>query len=242
MLITGIGSLPFTDIDQALEYSLQHDLVFLPQLPQLNENEMMVIQALDDTFESYACFESFVNFAIMNNLKKVKLQLAGPITCSLVTEQSIDNIVSQLLLKVEDMIRPFWEHDIDVIFFIDEPMLFVNIDSSLQETMKNFITELKKKDLLVGLHCCSNPDWSPILQLGFDYLSFDTNLSYVDLVESGLLEIYKNQGGKVIFGLDPRVPVKIDLQLADYISFSCGMGSLTHEDAYDILRGLKELK
>lgn len=242
MLTTGIGSLPFTDIAQALDYSFQHDLPFLPQLPQLNEEEMMVIQALDDSFATYACFEPFLEMAITKNTKKVKLQLAGPITCSLVTERPIDGIVTQLLAKVEDMIRPFWDHDIEVIFFIDEPMLFVSAASPLRETIKKFINDLKSKDLLVGLHCCSNPEWEPLLNLGFDYLSFDGHVSYSDLVESGKLEGYKKSGGKVIIGLDPRQKIGFDFKLADYISYSCGMGTLSHEDAYDILRGLNSLK
>lgn len=242
MLITGIGSLPFTDIEQALEYSFQHDLPFLPQLPQLNEDEMMVTQALDDSFDTYACFEPFLYRAIDKKIKKVKLQLAGPITCSVVAEEPIDSIITQLLNKVDDMISPFLEQGIEVLFFIDEPMLFVNFESPLQIQLKNFFSQIKEKGIQVGLHCCSNPDWDPIIDLGVDYLSFDCHVSGNDLIKTGLLKQFKDQGGKVIIGFDPRSPEVVDTSLADYMSFSCGMGTLTHEATYDILRGLKNLK
>lgn len=241
MLITGIGSLPFTEIEQALEYSFQHDLPFLPQLPQLNEDEMMVTQSLDDSFETYACYEPFLNHIIHRQIKKVKMQIAGPVTCSVIAEEPIEIVIPQLLAKIEDMVAPFLEQGIEVLFFIDEPMLFVNFEGPLQLQLKNFVMQMKAKGIQVGLHCCSNPEWGPILGMNLDYLSFDAQVSYPDLVESGMLETFKAQGGKVILGLDPKSNNSFDLKLADYLSYSCGMGTLSHEDAYGILRGLKNL-
>lgn len=36
-MITQIGSLPFTDVDTAVSYSLQHDIPFLPKLTALGD-------------------------------------------------------------------------------------------------------------------------------------------------------------------------------------------------------------
>lgn len=241
-LITGIGSLPFTDIDQALEYSFQHDLPFLPQLPQLNEDEMMVTQSLDDSFETYSCFVPFLMQCIEKKIPTVKMQLAGPVTCSVVVEEPIEFVIPQILAKIDDMVTPFTEVGIKVLFFIDEPMLFVNFDSPLQIQLKKFFQEMKQKGLTIGLHCCSNPEWGPILDLGIDYLSFDAHASYQDLMKSEKFTKFRNQGGKVILGIDPRGNIDFDFNVADVCSFSCGMGTLTPDAAYDILRGLKNLK
>lgn len=44
---TGIGSLPHHNVDAALQYSFQHDIPFLPQLPLKNPQEYMIGQALE---------------------------------------------------------------------------------------------------------------------------------------------------------------------------------------------------
>ena len=43
---TGIGSLPFLDEKEALEYSFAHSIPFLPQLPRLHPSEEMIHQSL----------------------------------------------------------------------------------------------------------------------------------------------------------------------------------------------------
>ena len=45
-LRTGVGSLPHLSLDAAIEYAFRFDLPFVPQLPALNPNERMVLQAL----------------------------------------------------------------------------------------------------------------------------------------------------------------------------------------------------
>lgn len=37
LITTQIGSLPFTDVDAAVSYSLQHDIPFLPELTALGD-------------------------------------------------------------------------------------------------------------------------------------------------------------------------------------------------------------
>jgi hypothetical protein len=44
---TGIGSLPHTQLELALQQSFQVDIPFLPQLPQTNAAELMIPQALE---------------------------------------------------------------------------------------------------------------------------------------------------------------------------------------------------
>jgi hypothetical protein len=44
---TGIGSLPHTQLELALQMALHHDLCFLPQLPAQNPSELMIPAALE---------------------------------------------------------------------------------------------------------------------------------------------------------------------------------------------------
>jgi hypothetical protein len=44
---TGIGSLPHTQLELALQVALHHDLAFLPQLPAQNPSELMIPAALE---------------------------------------------------------------------------------------------------------------------------------------------------------------------------------------------------
>jgi methionine synthase II (cobalamin-independent) len=44
---TGIGSLPHTQLEQGLQMALQHDLPFLPQLPQGQPSELMIPSVLE---------------------------------------------------------------------------------------------------------------------------------------------------------------------------------------------------
>lgn len=44
---TGVGSLPHTQLELALQVALHHDLAFLPQLPAQNPSELMIPQALE---------------------------------------------------------------------------------------------------------------------------------------------------------------------------------------------------
>ena len=36
-IVTQVGSLPYDDVDKAVEYSLLHDIPFLPELPKLGD-------------------------------------------------------------------------------------------------------------------------------------------------------------------------------------------------------------
>lgn len=45
--VTQIGSLPHHNVDSAIEYSLQHEIPFFPQIPKARPQEFMVQQALE---------------------------------------------------------------------------------------------------------------------------------------------------------------------------------------------------
>ncbi|OUR98893.1 hypothetical protein A9Q84_05630 [Halobacteriovorax marinus] len=68
---TGIGSLPFTNIDQAIEFSMKFDIPFLPELPKLDGDFITSY-----TLGSSSCLEEFRN--ITKELPRVKYQIPSP--------------------------------------------------------------------------------------------------------------------------------------------------------------------
>ena len=73
-MITQIGSLPYDDVDQAVEYSLRHDIPFLPELPKLGDAMMDYIKQPG----SMSCLETFKRKAA--GFDVVKIQCLGPAT------------------------------------------------------------------------------------------------------------------------------------------------------------------
>ncbi|MEW6546884.1 MAG: methionine synthase [Bacillota bacterium] len=117
---------------------------------------------------------------------------------------------------------------------------------------------------LTGIHCCANTDWGMLLGLDIDVISFDA-YSYFDnfaLYVPALRE-FLERGGCIAWGIVPadgevirresaaslleRLKAQIDALVAaglpqdrlvrqSLITPSCGLGSLTVEDAETVLR------
>lgn len=149
---TGIGSLNTTSVNEAISYSLQHDLIFLPQLPHI-EGDMI-----------YACKNKIS--LCLNRIKdqaqgrSLKIQLPGPRSSKLPLKDILayyDHLKSKLT-------------GIEIITFIDEPY-FPNISKELME-----IIEVIRKNDKVGVHCCGDFNIEDLDKLQLDYFSYDYNL------------------------------------------------------------------
>jgi len=81
MKTVGIGSLPHLSIEDACNYSLKHDMPFLPQMTSLGES--MIEQALSrqPLFHTYSALKTFTEKLLLNNIEQFKIQIAGPETC-----------------------------------------------------------------------------------------------------------------------------------------------------------------
>jgi len=140
--ITGIGSLPFASIDEAVSYVLEtYDIPYLPQLPTVSQQEFMVTQAREG---GYVALEPF--------LKKVptagilKLQMAGPLTAGVdITKQA-----SKLLSHFKNH-RQVW-------FIFDEPVLGMSVDENYFKRIDDMAVQLMREGLTFGIHSCNR--WS----------------------------------------------------------------------------------
>jgi hypothetical protein len=189
--------------------------------------------SFEPTSATSSCWQPFLWELEERGVKTAKVQLAGPLTSQWVLRlkdgSNIDRhpeIASQIyrlvLARALAMTRRLQAGGIQPLIYFDEPALYGFTSTNprhalgLQE-LKLLVQALRKEDVLVGLHCCSNTDWSAVLQLGLHYLSLDTGLSLKLLLSqsSNELEEFLSAGGRLSLGV---VPTSIN----DYTEVSSG--------------------
>ncbi len=162
-------------------------------------------------------------------LRQAKFQIAGPLTAqwslrakdggSLARHPELySQIVKLILLRALAMTRKLRAEQIEPVIFLDEPGIFA-LDATRPEHLPLFhelrllIQTLKNSGAKVGLHCCSNTAWGPLLELPLDYLSFDYALSFTSLFEPGNSGLSANliqfceRGGRFSIGIIPTARV-----------------------------------
>jgi hypothetical protein len=188
MRTTGIGSLPFTSVDEALALSLAHDLPFMPELPALDSNEFL-LGARPDA----AVVSRFVQR--VERGREVKVQLVGPTTLGSV-EACVQRMRSMLLVLGT---RP-------VLFTLDEPSLKTpTVDHVV------LLDVLREAGVRTALHCCGQPDWSAVLRLPVDVVFFDARLSLNEVVACDAWPTFVERGGAIGLGLLATSPPADDL-------------------------------
>ena len=98
------------------------------------------------------------------------------------------------------------------ILFLDEPYLagYGSAFTPIQRheviaLLKEVIDYLRERsEVILGIHCCGNTDWSMIMETGPDIVSFDA-FSYLDyfLLYSGELRQFIENGGAIAWGIVP---------------------------------------
>ena len=271
---TGIGSLPHTQLELALQLALRVDIPYLPQLPMKDPAELMLPQALEglpglrfdregavtvqlaewerraadfeDELEqalatgTVAAFEPSAGFACAwrpflwevesRRLPVAKVQHAGPSTTRWALElddgrpaSALPRLGQQLyrlaLARTIAMTRALLDRGATPLVFLDEPalgLLAPDEDTShrrMFEELRLLIAALRGEGAIVGVHCCGSADWSSVLELGADLLSFDTALSLPALAaQAQALERFEDRGGSLALGLVPTDGREADLE------------------------------
>lgn len=224
---------------------------------------------------------------LLKDIKFIKCQISGPFTAaaSIKNEEGIaylhDSIAMQafiegLAMKALWQIKFFEKFGKKIIMFVDEPYLgcFGSAYTPInREEVVKGLTELTRKikseDVLVGVHCCGNTDWSIFTDIKtIDIISFDA-FSFLDkllLYTDNLKSFFKRNGvlcwgvvptseftgketsdlliSKLNIGIETLVKKGIDRSTVLnnlLISPSCGMGSLDSKSAENILAVLSEV-
>jgi hypothetical protein len=118
-----------------------------------------------------------------------------------------------VLARALSMTRKLQSLGISPLLYIDEPGLYGLMTSSAKfsvgiRELGIMIQTLRKEEVEVGLHCCSNTDWDAVLGLGVNVLSIDTSLSLRNLLTPARLpkvEQFVQQGGRLSLGVIPTV-------------------------------------
>ncbi len=153
-------------------------------------------------------------------LMLAKIQLAGPATVRWVAKTSRGQVAAEVpeldqqifrlvLVRMLAMVKAVRRAGATPLLFIDEPGLYA-LDCTdprhlvvLQE-LRLLIVALQNEGALVGLHCCSNTDWSAVLDLGLNLVSVDARLSLDALLDSGeALDRFIEGGGRFSLGIIP---------------------------------------
>lgn len=225
----------------------------------------------EDTAAGFAEFMKRKNEIKKLNPKAVKGHITGPLSLALglldqnkkpviYHEEYFDAIAQLIIKKSEYQIKKLKEINDNVIYFLDEPYLsslgsgMLNLDKEkIKENLKDVTVKIKEFGVTLGIHCCGNTDWSFIMNLGADIISFDAYNYGEDLLQfSEELKIFMEKGGILAWGIVPSTKefenttfdglikklydlfgilvgrgfnIK-DVLKKSFVSPSCGMGSL----------------
>ena len=201
---TQIGCLPYDDIDKAVEYSLQHDIPFLPELSKLGDAMMDYIERPGNM----SCLDTFKER--VSGRKTVKVQCVGPATLILAGYDQ-DDAFSRAYQHIEALTNGLDAENI--ILFLDEPALgqagfdYRQLWSPLFESF----------DVTSGVHVCGNMNWDELFGSEIEIISFDA--SKFDITK---YPGYRN-GKRIAWGVEAAEDVK-DFQEGDLLTPPCGMG------------------
>lgn len=168
-------------------------------------------------------FRSYLKSVRPVNIEFIKCQVTGPFTfaASVTDDKGVallhDAVFMQaiskgLLMKALWQIEFFKEFKKSIIMFVDEPYLacFGSAYTPInREEVVSGLTELtqkiKSRDVLVGIHCCGNTDWSLFTDIKtIDIISFDA-FSFLDrlLLYADNLKAFFKRNGILCWGIVP---------------------------------------
>ncbi len=197
-------------------------------------NAFAAMQVRHEAFESFepssstsSGWQPFLWELHERGIKTAKIQIAGPLTAqwalrlkdgsNIVKHTDLSTQIYRLVLaRALAMCRRLQTDGIVPILFLDEPGLygFTPADPrhalALQE-LKILVQALRKEGVKVGLHCCSNTDWSAVLSLDINFLSIDAKLSLASLLQrSDEIIKFLQGGGTLSLGVIPTLKIAED--------------------------------
>lgn len=222
-IVTQIGSLPYDDVGEAVEYSLRHDIPFLPELPKLGDAMMEYIKRPG----SMSCLETFKRKVA--GIEVVKIQCVGPATLILGGYDQ-DEAFSQVYQHIDAVMSGLDAGN--VILFLDEPALG-QVGFDYQQLWTPLFQSF---DVTPGVHVCGNMNWDDLFSSEVEIISFDASKYDITRYPG-----YRN-GKRIAWGAETREDVK-DFQEGDLLTLPCGMGPkfYTTDDCEKNLNNLLEI-
>lgn len=221
---TQIGSLPFDNVNVALNYSLQHSIPFLPELTRLGDGMFEYIRHPG----RLSCLKEFHK----QKFDKVKIQCIGPITLSQDPSlgYSLDKAMANASVHIDVILQGLDAKEI--ILFLDEPALGTT-GMDFNEYWQMLFEPL---DVIRGVHCCGLMQWDLLLKSDtIDIISFDASKYDISI-------FYKKRNKKIAWGITQQSQIR-DLKKGDLITPPCGLShyKYTEEHAYSALQNLEKI-
>lgn len=222
-IITQIGSLPYDDVDKAVDYSLRHDIPFLPELPKLGDAMLEYIKNPGNM----SCLDTFRQKTKGSDI--VKVQCVGPATLVLsgYKEDEAVERAYQHISAITDGLEVG-----ELIIFLDEPALG-QAGFDYQKLWSPIFDSFEAK---FGVHVCGNMNWDELFNSDVDIISFDASL--YDITKYPL---YRN-GKRIAWGIKDKNNIR-DFQEGDLLTLPCGMGPKFYnpEDCESALQNLLDI-
>ena len=187
-----------------------------------SEEDLTAFEAFEPSSATSSCWQPFLWELEERGHKLAKLQIAGPLTAQwalkTITRDALSpDLAAQIFRLVTAralaMCRRLKGVGIQPILYLDEPGLYALDLTKVTHTLalKELgltIQALRKEDVWVGIHCCSNTHWGAVLALGIDFLSIDTELSLESLLEGATtpthpIHAFVRGGGRLSLGVIP---------------------------------------
>ena len=189
------------------------------------EMEQIYVDCEDDNISKYGVSAEYATglHTFLTRVKKaqmVKGQITGPITWGLtVTDENglgilynetlAETMAKFLRLKASWQENALKQVSPNTIMFVDEPYL-VSLGSVFTPIPEEKVPALLEEVLrgikgLKGLHCCGNTNWSALLNMPIDILSFDA-YNYADSLSAypDEVESFLARGGTIAWGIVPN--------------------------------------
>ncbi len=191
------------------EHFMVEDIDYFAVSPEYAAGLYKLLEFIDKTPQRYGPF--------------IKGQIVGPITfagslidikgkSALYNNEIMDTIVKGLAIKALWIAHKMSLSNKKVIIFIDEPYLsgFGSAFTPIQreeviKLLREVINYLKSRtNVLIGIHCCGNTDWSMIIETGIDIVNFDAfdYMDYFLLYRREILKFVENNG-TIAWGIVP---------------------------------------
>jgi len=221
-------------------------------------------------------------------LEIIKGHVTGPLTFTLSLTDAqrrpiyFDEELRELALELlkgkarwqVNLLKPYAQK---ILLFIDEPVLsalgtstYIGVElAEASRLLQEIVKHIKDSGAIAGIHCCGKADWSLLLSLGLDVLSFDAYF-YGDTISLYPDEIrsFINNGGFIAWGVVPTTDAIRDVTLErlkeqferglkslekigisedrlrrqTLLTPSCGTGSMEVKDALRVFSLLKDLR
>ena len=200
--------MPYDNIHKAVDYSLRHDIPFLPELPKLGDSMLDYIKNLG----KLSSLKEFKN--AVKGYDIVKIQSIGPATLILSnynedeslkrTYEHIYNIMDGLDAK-------------EIILFLDEPALG-QVGFEYKGLWKALFDNF---DVIPGVHVCGTMDWDNLFDSDIKIISFDA--SKYDITTYPRYRSNK----RIAWGIEKKEDIR-DFQESDLLTLPCGMSPMLY--------------